>query len=524
MRHNRDFLCLALASLPLVLASPAAAQVAEYTCNDFVRPSGSVQDDGVGSSVSIDGDCAWLTAPGASGPGGAETGAAFVYEFDGSFWNETQRIDPPNLQPMERAGSDVALVGTTAVLGHPAGSSERGAAFVYERQAAGWILMAVLSASDGAAGDHFGQRVASDGTTIVVSAPDQGQGAAYVFERSGATWVEAQKVVPTGVTEHFGSDVAVAGDAFVVGADRDSNLATGGGAGFVFERAAGGSWSQVQKLTGSIQPDQGNNTTQVGFSVDIEGGTIVLGANNAGNTQHQFVWVFERSAGGWPANETYALEPPPGITLFFGRSVAIDADRIAVGTSFSFNVYLFRRQPTGGFAYEANFSSVIGAAIDLSGSFLLDGLRIGFDGGSSFHELLEDRVTNTCDATPNSGGNPAQTFAQCTGVGRNAFRLIVRRAVPNTSGLFFYGGTGPSIPFGDGIRCVSTPLRIPGIQATNHNGAATTMIDLEAPPFDSGAGAITAGSTWSFQFWFRDAPAGGSGFNASGGIEIEFAP
>jgi hypothetical protein len=47
------------------------------------------------------------------------------------------------------------------------------------------------------------------------------------------------------------------------------------------------------------------------------------------------------------------------------------------------------------------------------------------------------------------------------------------------------------------------------------------LLDLTAPPADAGPGAITAGTSWSFQLWYRDpAGPGGSGFNLSDGLRV----
>jgi hypothetical protein len=46
---------------------------------------------------------------------------------------------------------------------------------------------------------------------------------------------------------------------------------------------------------------------------------------------------------------------------------------------------------------------------------------------------------------------------------------------------------------------------------------------MPLPPIhDLAAGQITAGSTWNFQFWFRDPVAGGASFNLSDGLEVTF--
>ncbi len=45
------------------------------------------------------------------------------------------------------------------------------------------------------------------------------------------------------------------------------------------------------------------------------------------------------------------------------------------------------------------------------------------------------------------------------------------------------------------------------------------------PPAPSGQ--VTAGSTWNYQFWYRDPPGGGggpAGFNLSNGMSITFCP
>lgn len=57
-----------------------------------------------------------------------------------------------------------------------------------------------LTASDGAAGDRFGDGISISGDTAVVGAwaddvgANNNQGSAYVFVRSGATWIQQAKL------------------------------------------------------------------------------------------------------------------------------------------------------------------------------------------------------------------------------------------------------------------------------------------------------------------------------------------
>jgi hypothetical protein len=62
-------------------------------------------------------------------------------------------------------------------------------------------------------------------------------------------------------------------------------------------------------------------------------------------------------------------------------------------------------------------------------------------------------------------------------------------------------------------------LRRLGVQTTN-GGFAQRTLDFTSSP----ASDITAGSTWSFQFFYRDVAAGGAGFNLSNGLSATFCP
>jgi len=132
---------------------------------------------------------------------------------------------------------------------------------------------------------------------------------------------------------------------------------------------------------------------------------------------------------------------------------------------------------------------------------------------------------NYCVANPNSTGVAATMgWNGTTRIGQNDFRVGAFNLPPSTLGLFFYGQNAAQQPFGNGYRCVGSPLFRLGVQSASVFGDAERTIDFTTAPFDAGAGAITAGTTQRFQFWYRNPAGGGAGFNLSDGLAATFCP
>ena len=98
----------------------------------------------------------------------------------------------------------------------------QGAVYVFTRSGSTWSQQQELTASDGAANDHFGYSVAlsADGNTALIGAYDKTignnyeQGVAYVFTRSGSTWSQQQELTASdgAAKMHFGYSVALSAD------------------------------------------------------------------------------------------------------------------------------------------------------------------------------------------------------------------------------------------------------------------------------------------------------------------------
>ena len=97
----------------------------------------------------------------------------------------------------------------------------------------------------------------------------------------------------------------------------------------------------------------------------------------------------------------------------------------------------------------------------------------------------------------------------------------------NEFGLFFYGAGQGQFAFGDGFRCVpgSIARLNPPVLTDNLFGDASRVCDFTSGPMASGPETITPGSTWNFQFWYRDPGGpGGTGFNLTNGLTALFCP
>lgn len=154
------------------------------------------------------------------------------------------------------------------------------------------------------------------------------------------------------------------------------------------------------------------------------------------------------------------------------------------------------------------------------GSFVDEFVAPG-SGGNNLPVALQfvPGIAKRCTTSPNSVGDGALITAYgSTWISADNFTLSAQYAPPGSSGLFFYGAGEAALPLGGGTLCVSGPhYRLPTV-TVQAAGLAQYHVDFMAS-------AITAGSTWYFQFWYRD-PAGGAGaqHNTSDSLRATFTP
>ncbi len=219
--------------------------------------------DWFGNSVAMSGDRLVVGAPKASDL----VGAAYVFDWDGARWVETAKLLASDGEFNDNFGSvavsgDRVLVG--ASLGDNAEGKGTGAAYIFEWDGTKWVETAKLLASDGQEFDQFGVPVALSGDRAAVGAglhAEKGNesGAAYVYDWDGTKWVETKLVASDGDTaDNFGS-VALSADAVLVGAPGDEGKGALSGSVYVFEVVVlGGTTSgMAPKAASCVNQDTG---------------------------------------------------------------------------------------------------------------------------------------------------------------------------------------------------------------------------------------------------------------------------
>ncbi|MEY3230158.1 MAG: hypothetical protein RL689_245, partial [Planctomycetota bacterium] len=326
-----------VAVVAALAASAAWAQ--RSTPVQVVHPAGSAFD-AFGFAVAIDGDTMVVGSP-RDDVSVSDQGSAHVYRWTGSGWSPEATLVATGGAADDRFGYSVAIAGDTIVVGSiyddVSGVFDQGSAYVFTRVGTTWSQQAHLTASDGGVSDYFGSSVAIAGDTVVVGAwfaastPFLYGGAAYVFTRSGASWSEQAKLAAAdaAVNDSFGMSVAISGDTALVGASLDDiGAGVDQGSAYVFTRS-GTSWTQQAKLVAS----DGSAGDRFGVSVGLVDDTAVIGASLddvGANADQGSAYVFTRSGTSW--TQQAQLNVPGGATQDrFGGSVGLSGDTAIVG-------------------------------------------------------------------------------------------------------------------------------------------------------------------------------------------------
>lgn len=451
-----------------------------------------------GCAVALDGDTLAVGAERASSPGGAATGAVYVFTRNAGAWTLQQKVVGADSLTSDVFGRSVSVDGDTLAIGAAAadlpGKINAGAVYVFTRSGAVWSQQQKLIAASPSAAEQFGEEVELDGDSLAIGAPFAGtgglasNGAAYVFTRVSSAWSMQQKLTASDAAsfDGFGRSIALRGDRLLVGAPRDDNAGgVDAGASYAFSRS-GSTWTEQQKLA---SPAPGANQS-FGNDLGMSGAVALIGQGSrefpdATDTGDAFVFV--NSGAAWfLETELFANDAAPGDE--FGATVALDGARALVGAPY---------KPAHGVVY----------------AFALTSSPVVY-----------------CTSQVNSQGcTPSIGFAgvpSASGVG--AFTISAADVLNQRSGVLFYGFDHVNAPFLGGTLCVTPPTHRTPVQSSGGNLGADDCSGSFQFAFNAYAQSgvdplLVAGVEAFAQYWSRD-PASPSSTNLTNALHFALQP
>lgn len=215
----------------------------------------------------------------------SRTGQAYIYDFDGVTWQESDILVASDFEYNDQFGHSVALQGDIAVIG-TVNKDTSGAVYVFRYNGQFWTQEAKLRAEDGATGDSFGQSISIDNNVIAIGAANVGDihdeaGAAYIFRYNGSSWQQEAKIYPpdSQANAHFGHSVSLQADRLLISAYKHDVPETAGfnhGVAHLYQFDG-----QVWNLEKSFMASNAANGDAFGQSVSLTQERALIGAHVA---------------------------------------------------------------------------------------------------------------------------------------------------------------------------------------------------------------------------------------------------
>ena len=422
-----------------VPSTPLTSMAGSWSEEQKLFASDGAAQDQFGFNVVIDGDTvligAWL-----DNDNGFDSGSAYVFTRTNTTWTQQAKLLASDGAAGDGFGYSVALSGDTALIGaieDDDNGVDSGSAYVYTRTGTTWTQQAKLLASDGAAGDVFGNNVFLDGDSAIIAAgldDDNGNdsGSAYVFTRTGISWTQQAKLLASdgAAGDQFGCAVSLAGDTALIGAPWHDDNRVDSGSAYVFTRT-GSNWTQQAKLLAS----DGAAGDVFGYLVFLDADTALIGAPGYDDNGYSSgsAYVFTRTGSNW-TQQAKLLASDDAAGDSFGTSVALNGDTALIGAPFdddngynSGSAYVFtrtgsnwtqqakllapdgaKRDQFGIYVFLTEDTALIGAYMDdyngvNSGSayvFTKGGIGIDITGGLGVNTAITNHeITNITDIT-----------------------------------------------------------------------------------------------------------------------------
>jgi alpha-tubulin suppressor-like RCC1 family protein len=185
----------------------------------------------------------------------SNAGSAYIFTGSGNNWIQTAKITGSDSIANDRFGGDVSInsFGNIVSVGAYGNNSSAGSVYIFTGSGANWVQVAKITGNDSTASDRFGINLSFNdiGNTLFVGAhsDNSSAGSAYVFTGSGSNWAQFTKInaSDSAANDFFGNRIAVnsAGDVSLIGAFGDNS-----NAGSVYIYVNNNKWTVSSGITG----------------------------------------------------------------------------------------------------------------------------------------------------------------------------------------------------------------------------------------------------------------------------------
>ena len=268
--HSFSLCISVLAASTITTASVATTYPLIHTFND----SEPAEYDGLGMDVAIDGNHVLVSFPGDDTFGSC---VGRVHLYNAVSGQLIRTFDDPTPSHGDNFGMSVSLDGDRVLIGafgDESHGSSHGQAHLFD--IGGNLIHTLDDPTPSAYKDWFGFASAIDGDYIVIGAPSDdtagsGFGQAHIFSAIDGSLLHTIEVPTSPYTRHFGWSVDIQGDHILVGAPGS------GGTGYAYLYNTDGELLHTFKDPNRVYiPGYGND--EFGCSVSIDGNHVLIGA------------------------------------------------------------------------------------------------------------------------------------------------------------------------------------------------------------------------------------------------------
>lgn len=226
-----------------------------------------------GSSVALDGNIALIGAE-LGLTGGSRPGVAHLYDVTSGVKLFT--LNNPTPTHLDYFGYSVDLDNGYALVGailDDTGAVDTGSAYIFNANTGN--LLHTLNNPDPQVGDAFGSNVAINDSYALIGAnsDNSGVGSAYLYDVSTGNLIYTFNN-PTPVSnDRFGWDVSITNNYAIISSPWDDTSAEDNGSVYLYD-------VNSSDLLLTLNNPSSNPTELFGYSVDVDGNTLVVGARN----------------------------------------------------------------------------------------------------------------------------------------------------------------------------------------------------------------------------------------------------